>query len=151
MVGCVFTAARQCLTLKGSSATTTSVSRRFSCLRPKPPHRSPPRWVIIEGNRPSGQIVAPQDAGNAIKKTRFRARRGDGDGGRGVGRTRGCPRRGPPAYRKAHFAFVTCGAKRPLAHARLAFPSRRGLAMEKSLPREPYMLRRHALRDYLAT
>ena len=104
MVRCVdlyiFRAARQCLTLMGSSATTTSVSRRFSCLRPQPPHRSPPRWVILEGNRPSGRIASSRDAGNAVWKTRFRARRGDGDGGRGVGRTRGCPRRGPRPYRK---------------------------------------------------
>ena len=136
-VGCVFTAARQCLTLTGSSATTTSVSRRFSCLRPQPPHGSPPRWVILEGNRPSGRIASSRDAGNAVWKTRFRARRGDGDGGRGVGRTRGCPRRGPPAYRKAQFGLDTRHATWPLARARLIFPSRDGLAMEKSMPREP--------------
>ena len=146
-VGCVVRAARQCLTLKGSSATTTSVSRRFSCSRPKPLHRSPPGWVITEGNHPRDRSSASQDATNAVEKTRFRARRGDGDGGRGVGRTRGCPGRGPGPCRKAQFGCLTRGTKRPLARARLVFPSRRGLAMANSLPREPKMLRRQGLRS----
>ena len=76
-----------------------------------------------------------------------RWRRGDGDGGRGVGRTRGYPRRGPRPYRKGQFRFDTRGAKWPLARARRVFPSRDGLAMEKSLPREPLGLSRHALRS----
>ena len=70
-VGCVFTAARQCLTLTGSSATTTSVSRRFSCLRPKPLHRSFQELVILDGNDPSGRSAAFREAEHGVKKTRF--------------------------------------------------------------------------------
>ena len=46
-----------------------------------------------------------------------------------------------------HISPLLCGAKRPLARARLIFPSRDGLAMERSMPREPYVLSRHALRS----
>ena len=70
-VGCVFTAARQCLTLTGSSATTTSVSRRFSCSRPQPMHRSPPRWVIPKGNHHLERSSAFREAERGVEKTRF--------------------------------------------------------------------------------
>ena len=70
-VGCVFTAARQCLTLTGSSATTTSVSRRFSCLRPKPLHRSFQELVILDGNDPSGRSAAFREHERRVKKPRF--------------------------------------------------------------------------------
>ena len=69
-VACVVRAARKCLTLMGSSATTTSVSRRFSCLRPKTLHRSPPGWVIPKGNHPRDRSSASQQATNAALKTR---------------------------------------------------------------------------------
>ena len=101
------------------------------------------------GSIPQEEVPHSERPSAAAKNLDPRWRRGDGDGARGVGRTRGCPRRGPRPYRKGQFPFDTRGAKRPRARARRVFPSRDGLAMEKSMPREHLGLPRHALRSYL--
>ena len=91
-------AANECLHLTTTCATTVRTDSILFALTPSFATRSPPGWVIPDGIHPSERIAAPRDAERGVKKTRFRARRGDGDGGRGVGRTRGCPRRGPRPY-----------------------------------------------------
>ena len=121
-----------------------------SCRPPLPRdlHRAGTPDALID---PQNELPHFERPSAAAKNLDSRWRRGDGDGGRGVGRTRGCPRRGPRPYRKGQFPFDTRGAKRPLARARRVFPSRHGLAMDFSLPREHLGLSRHALRSYLAT
>ena len=135
-VACVVGRANECLHVTTTCATTVRTGSILCVLPPSFATRSPPGRHSRCPHRPPERIAAFREAERRGKKTRFRARRGDGDGGRGVGRTRGCPRRGPRPSRKGQFPFVMCSAKRPLAHARRVFPSRDGLAMEKSMPRE---------------
>ena len=73
------------------------------------------------GDHPLHRSSASRGAEQRGRRGRFLTPRGDGDGRRGVGRTRGCPGRGRRAYRKAHFVHETQGAKRPPPRARLGF------------------------------
>ena len=143
-------AANECLHLTTTCAATVRTDSILSSFKefrdPTTPsdHRAGTPDALID---PGIDLAHPSMLPTPRRKLAAEVSRGDGDGGRGVGRTRGCPSRGPPAYRKGQFPFLTRGAKRPLARARLALPSRDGLAMANSLPREPKMLRRQGLRS----
>ena len=59
------------LTLMGSSATTTSVSRRLYCMGLKPGRGSPPGWMILAGNHPPYRSAASRDTEARVRNSRF--------------------------------------------------------------------------------
>ena len=64
-------AANECLHVTTTRATTVRTDSGFCVLGPKPMHRSPPVWVILDGIDPSGRSAAFREAERGVKKTRF--------------------------------------------------------------------------------
>ena len=67
-VACVVGAANECLHVTTTRATTVRTDSGFCVLGPKPMHRSPPVWVILDGIDPSGRSAVHIPRGRAPRQ-----------------------------------------------------------------------------------
>ena len=110
------------LTLMGSSATTTSVSRRLYCMGLKPGRGSPPGWMILAGNHPPYRSAASRDTEARVRNRRFAmaTRRAAMLAGRAFRRTRAWPVAARQLCREPQFSGFRPSHRGPIALTRAA-------------------------------